>query len=336
MKRIYLLMAALLGLVMTLTACGSSGSSQSSSSADTTSSAAAPSSATSASSASAPATSASESAGSATYPAGPGSITVGSADFPENALLADIYGDAMAAKGVKVKKNLNIGERSVYMKALGDGSIGFIPEYTGSILPFLQPSATAKTPAAVFAALQPVVAAQKLVALNYAPAQDSDTITVTAATASKYNLKSIADLAPVASKLTLGAPAAFKTRPDGIPSLKSVYGVTFGTFTPLQAGGAITVTSLKKGTIDAADIFSTDSSIAANHFVSLTDPKSMFAAQNVVPLVRKADLTEPMVEACNAVSAKLDTTTLAALVAKVGTSDPDTTAKAWLKQVGLG
>ena len=59
-------------------------------------------------------------------------------------------------------------------------------------------------------------------ALTPAAAQDSDTITVTKATATKYNLSSIADLASVASKLIFGAPAAFQTRADGIPALQSV------------------------------------------------------------------------------------------------------------------
>jgi osmoprotectant transport system substrate-binding protein len=322
MKRTYLLAAGVLASVLALAACGSSGSSS-----KTTSPA------TSAAATTASPTETSSGAGG--YPAGPGSITVGSAGFTENVLLADIYGDAMSAKGVKVSKHLNIGERPIYMKALDDGSIDFIPEYTGSILSFLDASATAKTPSDVYAALQQKLD-PKQVALQYAAAQDSDTITVTQATAQKYHLTSIGDLASVASKLTLGAPAQFKTRPDGVPALKSVYGVTFGRFTPLEAGGAITVTSLKNGTIDAADIFSTDSSIAKNNFVSLTDPKSMFAAQNIVPIVTKSKLTQPMVDACNAVSAKLDTKTLAGLVAQASSGDPDKVAKDWLSSVGLG
>src|ERR1700740_479177 len=52
-----------------------------------------------------------------------GSLTIGSADFTESSLLADIYGDALQARGVSVTKKLDIGERSVYWKALQDGSI---------------------------------------------------------------------------------------------------------------------------------------------------------------------------------------------------------------------
>jgi osmoprotectant transport system substrate-binding protein len=318
MKRIYLLVAGVVGLGLTLAACGSSGSSS-----NTTAGAGGAASTTS--------------AGSASAAGGTGSLVVGSAGFSESVILADIYADAMSGKGVKITKKLNIGERPVYMNALKDGSIDFIPEYSGSILSYLDPKATAKSPDEVFAALQRTAGSNNLTALKYAPAQDSDTITVTKATAAKHNLKSIADLAAVAGTLTLGAPAQFKTRPDGVPALKSVYGVQFGTFTPLGTTGTITVTALKSGSIDAADIFSTDPSIAANSFVSLQDPKSMFAAQNIVPLLTKSKLTSAITEACNAVSAKLDTKALADLVAKVQNDkqDPDAVAKAWLSQAGL-
>ena len=332
MKRIYVVLAALLGLVLTLAACGSSGSSSGSSSASAGSSSSAPSSASSSAAADQPGPTSS-----ATYPAGTGSITVGSADFPENQILANIYADAMSAKGVKVTKKLNIGERAQYVPALKDGSIDFIPEYSGSILDFLDTSATAKSPQDVYTALQKATGTS-LTILNASSAQDSDTITVTAASASKYSLKSIGDLSSVAGKLVLGAPAAFQTRADGVPSLASVYNVKFGTFTPLAAGTAITVTALNNGTVDAADIFSTDPAIAANKFVSLKDDKNMFAAQQIVPLVTKSKITQTMADACNAVSLKLDTATLASLVAKVQNDkqDPDAVAKAWLTSVGLG
>ena len=342
MKRTVLFGVTLSGLMLAVSACGSSGSSGGGNSTPPSGSGAqssngCPGAGSGAGSSTAGAGSLSPSGGTSTFPSGTGSITVGSADFPENTLLADIYADAMSAKGVKVSKKLNIGERAAYIKALNDGSIGFIPEYTGSILSFLDSKATAKSPADVYSALQQAVGS-KLTVLNYAAAQDSDTITVTKDTATKYHLTSLADLCPVAGQLILGAPQQFQTRADGVPALKSVYGVTFKQFTPLAAGGTVTVTALKNGSVNAADIFSTDPAIAANSFVSLTDPQNMFAAQNVVPLATKAKITQTMADACNAVSAKLDTATLASLVAKVQTDkqDPDKVAKDWLSQNGLG
>ena len=334
MKRSYVLATLVTGATLALSACGSSGSSGTSGKTAPAGSnpASTPAPVSAPASVSAPGSAPAGSTPAA--PSGAGSITIGSAAFTENALLADIYGDALSAKGVKVKKTLNIGERGVYIKAINDGSIDFVPEYTGSILNYFDTKATAKTPADVYAALQKVVPSN-LTVLKYAAAQDSDTITVNKTTASKYNLKSIADLAPVAGKLTFGGPAQFKTRADGIPALKSVYGVQFGRFTPLGTTGTVVVQALKSGSIDAADIFSTDSSIAANGFVSLTDTKAMFAAQNVVPLINKSKVTPTITATVDAVSAKLDTATLARLVASVGTGDPDKVAKTWLSSVGL-
>ena len=103
-------------------------------------------------------------------------------------------------------------------------------------------------------------------------------------TAKKYNLRTLADLCPVAGQLTLGAPKQFETRPDGVPALKSIYGINFKAFKPLDVGGPVTVSSLKNGQVDAADLFSTDPAIKGNNFVALTDSRNQFAAQNIVPL----------------------------------------------------
>jgi len=341
MKRIYVLFAAVLGLALALTACGSSGSSggtaagAGSGSGSGSTSCAGPSSAAAGGASSGAAEGSSPSP--ATYPAGTGSITIGSAAFPENVLLADIYAGAMSAKGVKVSKKLQIGERPVYIKALQDGSIDMVPEYSGSILSYFDKSATATAPDAVYAALQQKLPTT-LAVLNYAQAQDNDTIVVTQDTAKKYNLRTLADLCPVAGQLTLGAPKQFETRPDGVPALKSIYGISFKAFKPLDVGGPVTVSSLKNGQVDAADLFSTDPAIKGNNFVALTDSRNQFAAQNIVPLATKAKITQTIADAANAVSAKLDTDTLAGLVAKVQNDkqDPEAVAKAWLSQNGLG
>ena len=341
MKRIYVLFAAVLGLALALTACGSSGSSggtaagAGSGSSSSSTSCAGPSSAAAGGASSGAAEGSSPSP--ATYPAGTGSITIGSAAFPENVLLADIYAAAMSAKGVKVSKKLQIGERPVYIKALQDGSIDMVPEYSGSILSYFDKSATATAPDAVYAALQQKLPTT-LAVLNFAQAQDNDTIVVTQDTAKKYNLRTLADLCPVAGQLTLGAPKQFETRPDGVPALKSIYGISFKAFKPLDVGGPVTVSSLKNGQVDAADLFSTDPAIKGNNFVALTDSRNQFAAQNIVPLATKAKITQTIADAANAVSAKLDTDTLAGLVAKVQNDkqDPEAVAKAWLSQNGLG
>src|SRR5580693_9261544 len=181
------------------------------------------------------------------------SVVVGSANFPENELLATVYAQALQAKGIKVSTKLNIGAREVYYPQVEKGTISIIPEYNGTLLTVeVDKTSTAKTTAEVDAALAAKLPST-LQVLNSAPAQDSDSITVTQATANKYKLKSIADLTPVASQFVLGGPPEFKTRTDGVIGLKSIYGLTFKNFDPLDESGPITLSALTSGKVQAAD-----------------------------------------------------------------------------------
>jgi glycine betaine/choline ABC-type transport system substrate-binding protein len=183
----------------------------------------------------------------------------------------------------EVRVHANICERATYMAALADGSIGAVPEYSGAILNYLDRTSPEKSSADVYAALEQQAASAGYVVGSYGSAEDVDTLTVTRATAEKYDLSSIEDLAGVAGDLTLGAPAPFQTAPYGTQGLKSVYGATFRRFVSLAPSGSIAQTALDNGTVDVADIFSTDPSLGAHDFVSLEDPENLFGAENVVP-----------------------------------------------------
>jgi osmoprotectant transport system substrate-binding protein len=123
-----------------------------------------------------------------------------------------------------------------------------------------------------------------------------------------------------------------------VPGLKKLYNLDFKSFRALDTGGPLTVQALKNGQVDAADLFTTDPSIAANSFVILDDPKHLFAAQNVVPLITKAKVTDTISSALNAVSAKLDTATLGELVKEVVVDKKDAAvvAKEFLSKNNLG
>lgn len=148
---------------------------------------------------------------------------------------------------------------------------------------------------------------------------------------------SAASTATIASTLIMGGPPEFKTRADGLPGLLKNYGVEFGKYTVTDTGGPVTVNALKNGQIDAANLFSTDPSIQANGFVILADPKSNFAAQNIVPIIAKEKATDGVKSVLNGISAKLTTDGLTTLVGKVQNDkqDPDKVAKEWLGANGL-
>jgi osmoprotectant transport system substrate-binding protein len=243
-------------------------------------------------------------------PAATGSVVVGSANFPENEVLAQIYADALQGKGVKVTTKLNIGAREVYYPEVVKGAITIIPEYNGALLTTsVNPKSTAASTADVNAELKAKLPSSVEI-LNSAPAQDKDSITVKQTTANTYHLTSISSLAPYAKDFVIGGPPEFSTRADGIPGLKNVYGLTFKSFEPLDESGPITIAALSSGKVQAADLFTTTPQIATDHFVSLSDPKNLFAAQNVTPLVYKNGVNATIVSTLNAVSAVLTTDAL--------------------------
>jgi osmoprotectant transport system substrate-binding protein len=273
--------------------------------------------------------------GGSTASAAGGSITVGSADFSESQVLGEIYAGAIKAKGITVTTKPNIGSRDVYIKALQDGSIDIVPEYTGSLLTFLKGTAPSQDPDAVYTALKSTLP-PTLVVLDKSTAQDKNSIVVTKDTQSKYSLKSIADLTAHQADITVAAPPEFQTRQQGLVGLKSEYGFAPASFLPLK--GAAVVNALTNGQAQAANIFSTDPSISANGFVTLEDPKLLFGSDNVVPLMRKDKVNDTITAALNAVSAKIDTATLTDLVKQVDVDKKDASAvaKDFLSKNGLG
>ncbi len=265
------------------------------------------------------------------------SVVVGSADFPESKIVAEIYAQALEANGFNVGRQFGIGSRETYIPAIRDHSIDLIPEYTGNLLQYFDPKSTAAEPGDVELALYRSLPGD-LSILNPAPANDSDTVTVTEATAQRWNLKSIADLVPHAAEVKFGAPSEFLNREQGLPGLKAKYGLDIkpDNFVAISdGGGPATVKALSGGTVTAANIFSTSPAIPQNKFVVLEDPKSNFLPGNVVPLLSSQKKSDEIKKVLDAVSARLTTKGLTELNASVsGNSgiDPDEAARQWLRE----
>ncbi|MEQ6899546.1 ABC transporter substrate-binding protein [Nocardioides sp. YIM 152588] len=268
-----------------------------------------------------------------------GAIVIGSANFPESELLMQMYAQALEAKGVAVETKPNIGSREVYMGAFEDGDINLLPEYNGALLAYLSggtPPEGVTSPDDVYDALQEVLP-EGSETLAQSEAEDKDTLTVTEATADEYDLASIEDLAPVAGELVVGAGPEFQERYQGLVGLEDLYGVEFKEFKPLDAGGPLTVQALKKGDIDVANIFSTDSNISTAGWVVLEDPKDLFLAENILPLILSEMVTDDVVAALDGVSEALTTDNLTEALARVQVDkdDPATVAKDFLAEHDL-
>jgi len=266
-------------------------------------------------------------------------ITIGSANFSENALVAELYAQALEADGYSVERKLNVGNREIYAPALEAGELDLVPEYIGSALTYLGGTSSSDS-AATYENLQAAWAPKGIDVLDYAPAQDKNGFVVTKATADELGVAKVSDLAAYNGTLVLGGPPECPEREFCLKGLESVYGLSFLEFRPLDVGGPITVAALEGDEIQVGLMFTSDGTILAKDFVLLDDDLELQPAENVAPAVRTEIVDaygDNLARTLDKVSSKLTTTELIALNKAVGIDgkDPETVAADWLKANGV-
>lgn len=269
-------------------------------------------------------------------------IAVGSFNFPESTLLAYLYAGALSARGFPARVLPDLGSRELVEPALMTGLVQVVPEYSGSALEFVslgQVHATASV-AATVRMLDKWMAARGVIVGQPAAAQDANAIVVTTATAARYRLHTVSDLAAAAPALVFGGPPECPERPYCLPGLRRTYGLRFRAFVGLDAGGPLTRQALLAGDIDVALLFTTDPAIQEHHLVVLADNRDLQPAENVVPVIRRATVERygrGLVAALDAVSLRLSTPALLALDGQLELDGrgPDVVAERWLRDQGL-
>lgn len=272
---------------------------------------------------------------------GDDAITVASFGFPESVLLAEIYAQAIEGAGFRVEREPSLGPRELVMPALLQGLVEFVPEYSGSGLQFLAGDGSTSPDQAInHQRFAERLGALDVTALDASPAEDQNGFAVTAATAQRYGLRTLSDLARVSRELTFGGPPECLQRPFCLPGLERTYGIGFrDVISNLDAGGPRTVSALAEGTVDVALLFTSDAAIDLNDFVLLEDDRGLQPAENVTPVVRTDVLDHfgpTLAETVNTVSALLSTDELRTLNAEVARgATPRGLASRWLAANGL-
>lgn len=268
-------------------------------------------------------------------------IVVGSADFYESALVAEIYAQALEAKGYTVERKLNIGARQATNEALKSGELNLMPEYIGSEARELKAEATGdadETAANLKTALEPL----GLALLDVAPGQDQNGFVVRQETADEHSLTTMSDLGPVADQLKWGLPRECSTNPSCGQALKDAYGIDISKLnvTKIDACSAAMATALTSSNIDVAELCTTQPDIERFNLVLLQDDKQSQPVDNMAPVVRQ-DLLDAapsdFAETLNAVSEKLTTDALTKMGVAVAVDhdNAEDVAKQFLEDNGL-
>lgn len=136
--------------------------------------------------------------GLATGSAGKGkTIKVGSTNFYEQEILGELFAQVLEANGFTVERKFQLGNREIVFPALEAGQIDILAEYAATALEYVNGGAgeASTDPAATVAKLKERLAPKGLTTLDAAPATDQNGFVVTKATAGKYGISKLSDLA---------------------------------------------------------------------------------------------------------------------------------------------
>jgi osmoprotectant transport system substrate-binding protein len=287
-----------------------------------------------------PPTTATATAGSTALPGtGKPQVTIGDKNFTEQFLLGQLYAQALRAQGFSVILNQSIGPTEVTMQALQSGRLDMYPEYLGAWNSQVAGDTRKfRTSDAAYRAGQRYALAHGLELLNPTPFSDTSAIGVTFNYALANRLNTIGDLNKIAQSLTFGAPPQFQQTQSGLPAVAQAYGFVPASFKPLEIGEQYQ--ALDQGTVQAADVNTSDGQLVTGNYTLLADPLNVFGWGNVVPVISARVLDAEgtaFASTVNKVSALLTLSAMRQLNAAVDLSheDPAIAAHQFLLAHGL-
>ena len=215
-------------------------------------------------------------------------VVVASKPFGESYLLCEMFAQLLESRGFAVERRPGLGATEIAFGALRSNAIDVYPEYTGTgliaILHDSLPDSVAADPRAVFAHVfrrfEESYHVRWLPPLGF---QNTYAIAVTRATAARYHLRTLSDLARESPHLTAGFTADFIGRSDGLVGLSRVYGLRPRAVRPLAP--AVKYQALALGAVDVIDGYSTDGLLARYDLVTLVDDRHFFPPYEAAALV---------------------------------------------------
>lgn len=265
-------------------------------------------------------------------------LRIGSKNFTEQFILAEMYAQALEAKGYRVERFINLGGTLIAHQAVASGRIDMYPEYTGTALAAVVKGTLSSDAGAVYKQVKAYYEGTlSLTLLNPSKMNNGYVLVVLPETAAKHKLKTLSDLAKVSKQLVLAAGPEWADREDGVPGLKKVYGMEFKEYRPMVI--ALKYQALKEKQVDVTNGFTTDGQISAMKLVRLTDDKNFWPPYRVAPVIRKdiAQNYPGVVQIINAVTALLTDEGQAELNWRVDglKEEPRDVARDFLRKHGL-
>ena len=265
-------------------------------------------------------------------------LRIGSKNFTEQFVLAEMYAQALEARGYRIERFINLGGTLIAHQAVVSGRIDMYPEYTGTALAAVVKGTLSSDPDAVYRQVKEYYESRLgLTVLRPSQMNNGYVLVVLPQTAEKYRLKTLTDLAKVSKQLVLAAGPEWADRDDGVPGLKRVYGMEFKEYRAMVI--ALKYQALREKQVDVTNGFTTDGQISAMKLVRLVDDKNFWPPYRVAPVIRRdiAQNYPGIVQILNAVTALLTDEGQAELNWRVDgmKEEPRDVARDFLRRHGL-
>jgi osmoprotectant transport system substrate-binding protein len=269
-------------------------------------------------------------------------VSIGSKGFAEEQLLATITQLVLQAHGFNVTYTLQAKDTAIGNAVL-NGQIDMLWQYTGTELTdpgYLGLSGIPTDLGQAFTLVQQKDEQRGLCWVAPAPMDDTNGLAIKASDKATFG-STLSDFATYLSshpETKICILSEFRTRPDGLPGLKSKYGGGYGGASYVDVGSTAEK-NIANGDCQAGEVFTTDSPIAANNLYVLQDDKKLFPPDNVGLIVRKSVLQKyPAIAALmEPVAAKITSDVITGLnkQVEIDNKKPSDVARAWLTQNGF-
>jgi glycine betaine/choline ABC-type transport system substrate-binding protein/ABC-type proline/glycine betaine transport system permease subunit len=264
-------------------------------------------------------------------------VVVGAKSFSEQYILARAIGSVLEDAGFAVQYREGLGSAVVH-NAVTSSAIDISIDYTGTLWTNELGRSDNPGRAAMYEEIvrweEANTGAAVLGRLGF---ENAYGLAVTVATAEKYSLASIADLAAVAPQLTIGGDPEWFERPEWI-GVRDAYGLRFGeqrTYSPTFMYNA-----LISGEVDVISAYTSDGRIAAENLVVLEDPREALPSYDAIVLVSPRMADNPaLAEALQPLLGAIDVATMRqanyAVDRNADKWPPERAAQWLLEQIGL-
>ena len=229
-------------------------------------------------------------------------VVVASKIDTEGSVLGELIVQRLESAGIEVNNRLQLGATSVVREALVVGEIDLYPEYTGNGAFFFDMGDRDvwHEPAAALEVVREQDAANDLVWLQPAPANNTWAMSVRGDLARANDLETLDDLADYLAEggeFRFAASAEFVESPQALPAFEEAYGFSLDNEQLLVLSGGNTASTMRAAAqqtdgVNAAMTYGTDGSLAALDLVVLEDNRGVQPVYEPAPVIRAEVLEE--------------------------------------------